>query len=90
MDEQEFRDFLLDQVRITSPSRQATLWEIAQHCARNLGIPMAGAGLVMGARAVSVPAVVAGVLGGLAAGTMLCTAVSYWEREQIKQFADDL
>jgi hypothetical protein len=89
---QDFRSSLL-QLGIVSYRDQETLWDIAKRCARTTGVPMGGAGAVMGlkAGAVTIPGVgavpgaVAGFLAGLAAGTAACTAANVSHRGELRK-----
>lgn len=77
---------------IISYQEQETLWDIATKCARMAGVPMAGAGFVIGAAAgtVTVPGIGAvpgalfGLLSGLATGTAICTAANVAHRDQLR------
>lgn len=83
------------QLGILSHREQETLWSIAQRCARTAGVPLAGAGAVMGLKAgsVVVPGLgtlagpVAGALAGLFAGTFACTTANIALREELKKLA---
>ena len=85
------------QAGIISFNEQENLWDIAKRCAKTTGIPMGGAGLVMGAGAgtVTLPVVgtvsgaVAGFLGGLATGTASCVALNHAYREELRRIATD-
>jgi hypothetical protein len=80
---------------IIAPSDQKSLYEIGKHCASKIGVPMGGAGAVMGAAAASVPApivgtvpgYIAGFLAGLVTGTLTCTAATYGYRAELEKLA---
>jgi hypothetical protein len=85
----------LMQIGILSFREQERLWDIAQRCAGTAGVPMAGAGAVVGAKAGSVtvplvgaiPGAVAGALAGLAAGTVSCVMLNTGLRQQLRELA---
>lgn len=73
-----------------------TLFQIAKRCAVTTGLPMAGAGMVMGIKAgtVALPGGgtisggAAGFLAGLLAGTMVCTAANQSYRRELRSLID--
>jgi len=75
---------------------QDTLWKIAKHCASTAGVPLAGAGLILGLKAgtVAVPGVgtisgaAAGALAGLFVGTLGCTMANLSVRSELKKLAE--
>ena len=77
----KFRKALLEQGLQYNPDRTKYLFNVAKHCAKISGIPLAGAGAVMGAGAGSVtipvigsiPGYLAGALAGFISGTAMCT-----------------
>ena len=91
----DFREQLL-RLGIISYRDQETLWGIAKRCATTTGMPLAGAGLVMGVKAgtVTVPGVgtmsgaLAGFLAGLVAGTAMCTAANLAHRDELRKLLD--
>lgn len=82
-------------IGIVSYKEQETLFQIAKRCAKTTGVPMAGAGALMGIKAgsVVVPGVgtlagpVAGALAGLFAGTFSCTMLNVSVRDELKKLA---
>jgi hypothetical protein len=74
-----------------------TLWSAARHCARKMGVPMAGGLAVVGAGAGSVtlpvlgavPGYVAGMLAGFAIGTGSCMAVNLRYKNDLKRLLED-
>jgi uncharacterized membrane protein len=87
---------LMEEMGIVRYNEQDNLWKIAKHCAATAGIPLAGAGAVLGSSAgtVAVPVVgtisgaAAGALAGLFAGTVGCTMLNYSVRNEIKKLAE--
>ncbi len=81
---------------IISYKEQEKVWQIAKRCAMTSGVPLAGAGAVMGAKmgTVTVPGVgtiagsVAGALAGLFGGTISCTMVNMSMRNELKKIAN--
>ena len=92
----DFRREML-KLGIISYREQDTVWDIAKKCARTIGVPAAGAGLVMGsgAGAVTVPGIGAvpgalfGLLAGFGAGTLGCTAVNVRYRNDLRKLLDE-
>jgi hypothetical protein len=87
----------LMKIGIISYKEHETLWEIAQRCAKTAGVPMAGAGFVLGIKAGTVtwPGVgtisgsIAGALAGLVGGTLSCTMLNKGMQDELRQFAQD-
>jgi hypothetical protein len=83
-------------IGILSYREQERLWQIAKRCASTTGVPMAGAGALMGMQigTVTVPGIgtvagpVAGALAGLFAGTFSCTLLNYSMRRELKKLAN--
>ncbi|MCT2557826.1 hypothetical protein N0B51_02400 [Tsuneonella sp. YG55] len=86
MAEMDFRDFQKEIVKLGfySYDEQQSVFELAKRCAKTTGLSVGGAGAVMGAAGAGFGAA-AGFLGGLVAGTAMCTAGSMLYREQIKE-----
>lgn len=80
---------------IISYKEQEKVWQIAKRCARTSGLPMAGAGALLGLKmgTVTVPGVgtiagsVAGALAGLFSGTLSCTMINMSMRNELKKIA---
>ena len=92
---QQFREQML-RLGVISYREQDTVWSIAGRCARLTGLPLAGAGMVMGSKAgtVMVPGVgtisvaLAGFLAGLATGTAMCTVANLTYRNELRKLLD--
>jgi hypothetical protein len=86
----------LMKIGIVSYKERETLYQIAKRCAQTTGIPMAGAGALIGLKAgsVTLPGVgtiagpVAGALAGLFSGTLSCTMVNVSLREELRKLAN--
>jgi hypothetical protein len=82
-------------IGVLSYSEWETLWDIAQRCAKTSGLPMAGAGLVLGMQAgtVTIPGVgtisgaAAGALAGLVGGTTSCVMLNLSLRNELRSLA---
>jgi hypothetical protein len=82
-------------IGIISYREQETVWQIAKRCAMTSGVPMAGAGALMGAKmgTITIPGYgtiagsVAGALAGLFSGTVTCTMVNVSMRKELKKLA---
>ena len=82
-------------IGIVSYREHETLWNVGQRCARTTGIPLAGAGALMGSQAgtVTLPVVgtvsgaAAGALVGLVSGTASCMMLNYSVREELRALA---
>ena len=93
--EQFQRDLM--SIGIVSYREQETLWDIAQRCARTVGVPLAGTGFLIGTQigTVVIPGVgtvageIAGTLAGLAGGTIMCVTVNESLRSQLRALAND-
>lgn len=92
---EEFRNQMLA-MGIISYREQESLWSIAKRCALTTGVPMGGAGLVMGAGAGTVtvplvgslPGAVAGFLAGFAVGTATCSSLNLGYRDELRKLLD--
>ena len=88
-DTQELNNFKRELLKlgIVSYREHETLYQIAKRCTK-MGIPMAGAGAVIGS---SFPIVgtTAGALVGMLAGTVSCTMLNASMRNQLKQLANE-
>ena len=92
--DQKFTQELI-KIGIISYKEQETLFQIAKRCASTTGIPMAGAGALIGLKAgtVTVPGIgtmagsVAGALAGLLGGTISCTMLNVGMRQQLQSLA---
>ena len=82
-------------IGILSYKEQETLWQIAKRCAATTGLPMAGAGFLLGMNAgtVFLPGIgsisgsVAGALAGLFSGTFSCTMLNRSMQQELKNLA---
>lgn len=91
----EFRQQMLA-MGIISYREHESLWSIARRCAGTMGVPMGGAGLVMGAGAGTVtipgvgavPGAVAGFLAGFVAGTVTCSGLNLSYRDELRKLLD--
>jgi hypothetical protein len=87
----QFRRELMS-IGILSFREQDTLWNIAGRCAKTAGVPLAGAGLVLGTQigkvtipgVGAVPGAVAGALAGLFSGTVSCVMLNTSLRSQLR------
>ena len=87
-----FRQEIL-KLGVISHDAQDSAWDIAQKCARQVGVPMGAGGAVIGLKAgtVTVPGVgtvsgaLVGFLAGLAGGTMMCTAANMGYRDELAE-----
>jgi len=70
------------QLGIVAPIDQRNLYEVAKKCSKQVGLPLAGGGFVMGGPK--------GALAGLLLGTLTCTSINYSLKQQISQLARDL
>ena len=94
MDENFVKELM--SIGILSYQEQEKMWDIAKRCARTAGIPMAGAGALIGLKAgtVAVPGFgtiagpVAGALVGLFAGTASCTMLNVSMTQQLRILAN--
>lgn len=85
----------LSKIGIVAYNEQENLFQIAKRCAASSGIPMAGAGAVIGLKtgSVVVPGVgtiagpVVGALAGLVAGTFSCTMINVALKDELKKIA---
>ncbi|MEE4206469.1 MAG: hypothetical protein V2I39_09255 [Erythrobacter sp.] len=85
----------LIEIGIISYKEQETILQIARRCAKTSGLPMAGAGAVLGMKAgtVALPGIgtvsgaTAGFLGGLASGTASCVGLNLAARNELKALA---
>lgn len=85
----------LMQLGIIAYKEQETLRQIALRCAKTAGVPMAGAGALIGLNAgtVMLPGIgsvagpVAGALAGMLSGTLSCTMLNVSMRESLKKIA---
>ena len=92
----DFRREML-KMGIVSYREQDRLWDIGKKCAKIMGVPAAGAGMVMGmgAGAVTVlgigavPGAVFGLLAGMVTGTAACTAVNVRHRNALRTLLDE-
>ena len=92
----DFRQQLMS-MGIVRYDQHQTLWSVAKHCARTMGVPGAGGLAVLGAGAGSVtvpvlgavPGYVAGMLAGFAMGTGSCMAVNLRYERELKQLLSD-
>jgi len=100
MDNEEMTDDFRRQLLgmgIVRYDEQATLWDAARHCARTMGVPLAGGFAVVGAGAGSVtvpvlgavPGYVAGMLAGFVLGTGACMAVNQGLIDDLKRLLDN-
>lgn len=93
---QNFRRAMI-QHGVLSYREHETLFQIGMRCAKTTGIPLGGAGAVLGISAGSVaipgigsvPGAVAGFLAGMATGTMACTVANYGMRDQLRALLDE-
>lgn len=96
MDQAFVRELL--KIGIVSYDQQESLFQIAKRCARTTGIPMAGAGGLIGMSAGtiivpgvgSIPGYLAGALAGLVSGTVSCSMLNAASRKQLKVLAEGL
>ncbi len=97
MDQKNRHAFIeeLSKIGILRFDEQENLWQLAKRCASTVGIPAAGAGLVMGAGVggsvtlgtLAIPAAVAGTLAGLAGGTMSCMMINVGMRDELRKLS---
>lgn len=86
----------LIKIGIVSYDEQERLWDVAQRCAKTTGIPMAGAGAVLGGKmgTVALPGggtisgAAAGALAGLVSGTVSCVALNLSVRGELRSLAN--
>ncbi len=81
-------------IGILSHKEHETLYDIAKRCARDVGMPLAGGALILGAKSgvMTVPgvgpiAVGKVALAGLITGTLTCTALNVALRQEIRKLA---
>jgi hypothetical protein len=85
----------LIKIGIISYKEQETLFQIAKRCAATTGMPMAGAGALIGLKAgsITVPGIgtiagpVAGALAGMISGTVSCTMLNAGMRKELQGLA---
>ena len=92
MDESFVKELMA--IGILSYQEHEKLWQIAKRCARTTGMPMAGAGALIGLKAGTVPGIgtitgpVAGALAGMFAGTVSCTMLNVSMVQQLRILAN--
>lgn len=88
-DIQELNNFKREllKIGIVSYKEQETLYQIAKRCTK-MGIPMAGAGAIVGS---SLPGLgtAAGALAGMLAGTLSCTMLNASMRAELRKLANE-
>lgn len=88
-DTQELNNFRREllKIGIVSFREQETLFQIAKRCTK-MGIPTAGAGMVIGS-AFPVVGTAVGTLVGMLAGTISCTMLNASMRSELRKLANE-